>query len=117
MVHNLAIDIASNSTLVIVWTEGKAVGSYWVCMGTYPTDGIPFLFLDGPFPNQWMAAADFYKRASVLKGWHSAVPGQTTDDVVGQFGAEFGINFKAAFKAAQPPFPDLEGVFYSSFDL
>lgn len=117
MVYNLALDIAANTTLVIAWSDDKPVGSYWVCMGSHPTDGVPFLFMDGPFPNRWMAAADFYKRCAKFKGWRSAIPGQTTDDVMAQLGLQFGINFKAAFKAAEEPYPDMDGVFFSSFQM
>lgn len=114
MIHNLFINIVANAILCICWNGERNHMAYWSLEGETP-DGSPFRIMDGPFPNQYMAAADFWKRCSKWPFFAKVVPGSNPGPVPEVWIEAFGINFKQAFKAASIQPEPQEDVFYCAF--
>jgi len=116
MIHNLMMDILANAVLVIQWSGERHHQAYWLLTGETP-DGSPFFIMDGPFPNQYMAGADFWKRCPRWPFFAKVIPGSNPPLVPDVWIENYGVNFKRAFLAASLQPEPIDGVFYCSFRI
>ncbi len=114
MLYNVVIDISVNVLLTIVWDGEHNHQAYWHLVATHPNTGNIAQMIDGPFPNQYMAAADIFKRYRSLQ--HFKVVPLFNDGVAIEtvWAAKYGVNFKRAFGALPPNSEDIEGVYASA---